>query len=361
LNVARRRLRNQRIAGPKFENAVDVVRWLGAVQAQDYLGSLWAVGLRLRTGTEAAVERAIADRSIVRTWPMRGTIHLVAAEDVRWMLPLMTPRVIAGHARRLQREFELDDPVLARSRAALIRALQGGRQLTRNETYQILEAARVPAGGQRGLHILWRLAQEGLICFGPRAGKQPTFVLLEEWVPAARRLGRDEALADLTRRYFTSHGPATVPDFMWWSGLLATDAAAGLGMAQEHLRKEVVGSRTYWLSSSAPVARIPSGAAYLLPAFDEYTVAYRDRSAVLSPLYAKRADAGHGIAPTMMIEGQVVGTWKRRLSEGSVIVTPKPFTRLKRAETQALAAAARRYGAFLGRPAVLAYRPRSAS
>jgi len=179
-------------------------------------------------------------------------------------------------------------------------------------------------------------------------------VLLEEWVPAATRLERDEALAELARRYFTSHGPATAADFMWWSGLLATDAAAGLALAQEHLTKVVVGSRIYWLSPSAPEGRTPSRAAYLLPAYDEYAVAYRVRSAVLSPLLAKRADAGHGIAPTMILGGQVVGTWKRMVSKGSVIVTPRPFTRLTKTEQRALAEAARRYGAFLDLPAVLA-------
>jgi len=355
LNVARHRLTNQHIASTTFEKPSDVVRWLGAVQAQDYLGSLWAIGLRMQNATEEAIEQALAHRTIIRTWPMRGTLHFVAAADVRWMLELMTPRVVAGHTRRLQQQFDLDDAVLARSREVFVRALQGGKQLARNAMYQALEAAHISAAGQRGLHILWRLAQEGLLCFGAREGKQQTFVLLDEWAPNAKRLERDEALAELAQRYFTSHGPATVQDFMWWSGLVATEALAGLEMVKPHLVQEVIDGQTHWLSSLRPTATDASPTAYLLPAYDEYTVAYKDRSAVLNPVYAKRADSGYGISsPTIVIDGQVVGTWKRTLKKGSVVITPSPFTVLKKAEKHAFTLAARQYGAFLKLPAVLA-------
>jgi len=354
LNVARHRLYHQHIASPTFEKPSDVVGWLGAVQAQDYLGSLWAVGLRMQNATEKAVEQALANRTIVRTWPMRGTLHFVAAADVRWMLKLMTPRVIAGNARRLQQQFDLDEAVFARSREVFVRALEGGRQLSRNAMYQALEAAHISAAGQRGLHILGRLAQEGLLCFGAREGKQQTFVLLDEWAPNAKRMERDEALAEVARRYFTSHGPATAQDFMWWSGLAATEALAGLEMVKSRLVQEVIAGQTYWLSAFVPAAKEASPTAYLLPAYDEYTVAYKDRSAVLNPVYAKRADAGHGISsPTMVSDGQVVGAWKRTLKKGSVVITPNPFTVLKKAEKQAFTLAARQYGAFLELPVVL--------
>jgi hypothetical protein len=343
------RLHNQRVASNSFETPGEVVGWLGAVQAQDYLGALWAVGLRTRSATEGGVEEALADRTIVRTWPMRGTLHFVAAADVRWMLELMTPRILAANAARLRKDYELDEAVLAHSREVFVQALQGGRQLSRNAMYQALEDAGIPAAGQRGLQILWWLAQEGLLCFGAREGKQQTFVLLDEWVPGAKRLEREEALAQLARRYFTSRGPATVQDFTWWSGLAPADAAAGLEAVRSELVHEVISRRTYWFS---PVSiEDHASPAYLLPAYDEYTVAYRDRSAVLRPEHAKRAYSGNGIFyPTMIYDGQVVGTWKRTLAKGSVSVTPNPFGPLKKTQEKAFTKAARRYGAFLELP-----------
>jgi hypothetical protein len=354
LNVAHHRLANQHIAKATFEKPSDVVAWLGAVQAQDYLGALWAVGLRTRNATEQEIEGAIADRTIVRTWPLRGTLHFVAAADVRWILELLTPRIIAGSAGR-RRQLDLDEATFARSKELFVSVLQGGQQLPRDAMYGLLEAAHISTAGGRGLHILWRLALEGILCFGARKGKQQTFALLDDWVPAARTKERDEALAELARRYFTSHGPATLQDFVWWSGLTAADARAGLEMAKPHLAQEVIAGQTYWLSSSLPTGKGSSPPAYLLPAFDEYTVAYKDRSAVLDPLVAERANSRNGIlSPTIVINGQVVGTWKRALKKGTVVITPRPFSLLKKAEKHALTAAAHQYSAFLELPAVLA-------
>lgn len=351
MDIARHRLHNQRIAGAAFTTPGEVVAWLGAVQAQDYLGALWAVGLRMQSAAEADVEQALAGRTILRTWPMRGTLHFVAAADAQWMLELLTPKVLASQAPRLRKEFGLDQAVFARSREALVPALQGGRRLTRKGMYQTLEAAGIATADQRGLHILWWLAQEGLICFGAREGKQQTFVLLDEWAPGGKRLEREEALTELARRYFTSHGPATAQDFAWWSGLAPADAAVGLEMAGPVLAREVVDGKTYWFSAAMASPASASPAAHLLPAYDEYTVAYKDRGAVLAPPYAKRADAGSGIFhPTMILDGQVVGTWKRELSQGSVEIALRPFAPLRKAGTNAFAGAARRYGAFLGLP-----------
>jgi Winged helix DNA-binding domain len=348
--LLRHRLHNQHLAATHFDDPADLVRWLGAVQAQDYLGSLWAIGLRTRAATEKAVERAIAERSIVRTWPMRGTLHFVAAEDARWMLQLMTPRVVAASAGRLEREYGLHEKVLGRSREAITRAMQGGRRLTRDALYRALENARISTAAGRGLHITWRMAHDGLICFGPREGRQQTFVLLDEWVPEAKRKARDEALAELARRYFTSHGPATVHDFAWWSGLLLSDAAAGLAMASGALASVDLADRKYWTAPSAP----PDGSsprAFLIPAFDEYTVAYRDRAAVLEPGHARHADGMDVLRPAIVLNGRVVGTWARTLGRSSVEVDVRPFTRLGTAARRAAAAAARRYAAFLERSA----------
>lgn len=341
-------MRQQRIGHKPFASPAATVRWFGAVQAQDYLGALWAIGLRTRAATELAVERAIAERSIVRTWPLRGTLHFVAAEDARWISTLCAPRTLARNARRLKQEFEIDARLIARSGKVLIDALHDGKGVSRPDLYRRLESARIATGGSRGLHLLWWHAHEGLICLGPRAGKQQTFVLTDEWLPATTRRSRDESLAELARRYFTSHGPATIRDFAWWSGLAAADAEAARESVARELEAVTIEGQTYWQATGTPDARAQAGC-HLLPAYDEYTVAYQDRSAVLSNELAARADSGHGIFhPAIVIDGQVAGTWSRELKKTSVAITCRPFARLDRRQSQALAAAAQRYAQFLG-------------
>lgn len=354
LEVARLRLRNQLLASEPPASPADVARRLGAVQAQDYLGSLWALGLRLPRATEAEVERAVADASIVRSWPLRGTLHFVAAEDLRWMLRLCAPRTVARAAPRC-RQLELDEATFAKSRRVLARALRGGRRLTRPELAAALERAGVHTGGQRLIHLLNRSALDGLTCYAARRGRQFTFALLDEWVPADRVLGRGEALAELAGRYFTSRGPATLRDFVWWSGLATADARAGLEAASPSLSREVFEGETYWLPSSAPPASEDAPAAYLLPAFDEYTVAYRDRGAVLDSSHAPLVNAGGGIlSPVVVVGGRVVGTWKRELKKDSVVISTNLFAPLKASGRRAVDEAAQRYGEFLGLPAALA-------
>jgi hypothetical protein len=346
--VARLRLHHQGIGEGRFKSPADVVRWFGAVQAQDYLGSLWALGLRLPGAREAEVERAVAERSIVRTWPLRGTLHFVAAEDVRWMLELLGARTIARAAGRY-RQLGLDEATFAKSRRVLARALGGGRQLTRPELAAALERGGVATGGQRLIHLLNRSALEGLTCYAARRGKQFTFALLEEWAPAAERLSREEALAELARRYFRSHGPATLEDFVWWSSLTRTDARAGLEAAGPRLQREVVDGRTYWLSPPTATADDARPAAHLLPAFDEYTVAYRDRAAVLHPSHTRQANAaGAVLGPTVLLDGEAVGTWKRTLKKDSVFVETSLWTTLKGRGRSALEEAKQRYGEFVG-------------
>jgi hypothetical protein len=351
LEIAHQRLHNQRLTQPTFEKPGDVVAWLGAVQAQDYLGALWALGLRVRNATEDGVEQAIADKTIVRTWPMRGTLHFVAPADARWMLALLTPRIIAGSARRMQ-QLELDEATIARSKELFARGLEGDRRLTRNEMYQLLEQDGISTAGQRGYHMLARAAQDALICFGAPSGKEQTFVLLDEWAPQAKSLAGEEALAELTRRYFTSHGPATLQDFMWWSGLAAADAKHGLESARTALIQETIDGRVYWLSPQAPGISNPQPTIYLLPGFDEYLLGYRDRSAVLDPAFARQVcPGGNGVFfPTIVIDGRVVGTWKRILKKDKIVMTPSPFYGMSGVEHDAFAEAAERYGAFIGLP-----------
>jgi hypothetical protein len=349
--IALQRLRNQQIAQPAFAHPHDVVAWLGAVQAQDYLGALWAIGLRTPGATEHIIEQALAEKTIVRTWPMRGTIHIVASADVRWMLELLAPRVVQrSTARRAQ--LGLDEAVIARSATVIARALQGGKQLPRNELYALLEREHIATDSSRGLHILGRLAHDGLICFGARAGKQPTFALLHEWAPSAQSLPRDEALATLALRYFTSHGPARVQDFMWWSGLTTKEAKAGLAAAAQ-LEHERIDGQEYYFAQSLPPGPIESQGAFLLPPFDEFLVGYRDRRASLDAHYsALVVPGGNGIFnPVIVIGGRVVGTWKRTLKKDSVVLTFSPFTALREAQRSAITAAAEDYGRFVGKRA----------
>ena len=229
-NLPGLRYRSQLLAGSPFDHPADTVAWFGAVQAQDYASALWAVGQRTLGGTERSVEQALADGRIVRTWPLRGTLHLVAARDVHWLLALLGPRVVARSARRFA-QLGLDERVVERAKHAFVRALAGGARLTRPEMRRVLDGAGVDTSGQRGYHLLWRCAVDGLLCLGPRQGKQHTFVLLDEWVPPGPTWTRDEALAEVARRYAQAHGPATLRDLTWWSGLAAAEARRAVALA----------------------------------------------------------------------------------------------------------------------------------
>jgi len=346
LDIAHQRLYNQHIAMTNFEKPEDVVRWMGAVQAQDYLGALWAVGLRMRNAVAVDIERAMADGVIVRTHPMRGTWHFVTAEDIRWLLTLMAPGRIASNALWYHR-LELDDATFAKSNAVFAQTLEGGKQLTRQELAAALGQAGISTEGLRLTFLLHRAELEGVIGSGARRGKQFTFALLDELVPVSKTLERDEALAELARRYFTSHGPATLQDFVWWSGLIAADARAGLEMVKSEFIQEVIDRRAYWLSPSTITAKVASPTAYLLPPFDEYTVAYKDRSAILDPLDTQQAK--YALGPTIAVNGQIVGTWNRTFKKDAVAITTSPFTSLSEAENQAIAAAIERYSRFVGK------------
>ena len=350
-DIARQRLHNQLISQRTCEKPGDVVEWLGAVQAQDYGAAKWAVGLRLQGATDGAIEQAFASGALLRTHVMRPTWHFVSPADIRWMLALTAPRVNAANAYHYRR-LELDDAIFTRSNAALANALQGGKQLTRPELVSVLKLAGIATDDLlRFTYIMMRAELSGIVCSGARRGKQFTYALLDERAPQARTLDRDEALAQFARRYFTSHGPATLQDFVWWSGLAVADARAGLELVTSQLTHEVVDSQTYWFSTFGPPADDLPQTIYLLPNFDEYTVGYTDRSAVIDASDATKFDTpGNVLNPTIVMDGRVVGTWKRTLKTDAVIITPNLFTPLNEAETRALAIAANRYGTFLGIP-----------
>lgn len=354
LDIARHRLHNQRISKATFKRPDDVVGWLAAVQAQDYAGAKWALGLRLQGATDNVVEQAFARGAILRTHLLRPTWHFVTPADIRWMLALTAPRVHAVNAH-MYRQLELDGAVVKRSHAALAKALQDGQQLTRDELRGVLHQAGIATdSGLRMGYLLMRAELDGVVCSGARRRKQFTYALLEERAPHARLLEREEALAELARRYFVSRGPATVQDFAKWSGLTIADARNGLEAVKTHLRHEVVDGQPYWFSASRPSAKAVSPAAYLLSIYDEYISGYQDRSAIVDARHAAKLWAvGNALSYIIVVDGQIVGTWRRTLRKGEVTIETNIFSRLTKAERRAVAAAADKYGAFLGLPVVL--------
>jgi hypothetical protein len=354
LAIAHQRLHNQHIAGPPLETPAAVVRRLGAVQAQDYAAAKWAVAQRTLSVTDAALDQALADGAILRTHVLRPTWHFVIPGDIHWLLALTAPRVKAAIAY-YDRRLGLDDRLIGRCNAALADALTGGGQLTRPELAAVLTDAGIMADGpdgQRLGHLLMHAELDGVLCSGARRGKQFTYALLEERAPHPRVLTRDDALAELAGRYFTSHGPATLKDFVWWSGLAAADARRGLEFIKPQLVEALVEGQAYWFSPSTPLAKDASPTAYLLSNFDEYTVGYADRSAVYDARHTALLDARGDILShhTVVIDGQIVGTWKRTREKDAVAIELTPFAPLNSAELDALSAAAGRYGAFLNLP-----------
>jgi hypothetical protein len=349
--IREQRLCNQRISRPQGRSPAKIVAWLGAVQAQDYGPAKWAVGLRMSPGvTDKAVDRAVDRGAILRTHVLRPTWHFVTPADIRWMLELTAPQV---HRRMFpyDQQLGLTADVLTRATGIIERALGESGPLTRLELGAHLQRVGLPAKSTRLAHITLHAELEGVICSGPRRDKQSTYALLADRAPGARRLSRDEALAELAGRFFRSHGPATLRDFVWWSGLKSTDAKRALEMNRASAQ-EIEGI-TYWTigrGSGHKPRRKP--AVDLLPIYDEYLVAYRDRQAVPHTLYS--APMFVGVRHALVIDGQVAGTWRTSLSSKGAVAELETPRALTRDEERALARAFRRYRRFLGVPMKLA-------
>lgn len=354
LDIAHARLHNQYITGSPLKEPGEVVSWLGAVQAQDYFGAKWSLGLRLQGTLDDDIERAFNKGAILRTHLLRPTWHFVTPADIRWMLALTAPRVHAANAY-MYRKLELDSAVFKRSSVALTRALQGGLQLTRDEFRRVLQVAGIePVVGLRMAYLLMHAELEGIICSGPRRGRQFTYALLEERVPPARTFEHEAALAELARRYFTSRGPATVQDFAKWSGLAVASARRGLEAVQSQLQHAVVGGQPYWFSADRPVKNAGSPTVHLLSIYDEYISGYKDHTAVMDEEIGEKLVAlGNALGYIIVLDGRVVGAWRRTIGRNAVVIDINLFTRLTNAENQALVVAAHQYGKFLGLPVVL--------
>ncbi len=333
------------------------MRWLGAVQSQDYAGAQWALGQRSAGATGAELDRLFDEGSILRTHVLRPTWHFVHPEDIGWLVGLTGPRVSSGLAGRY-RQLEIDMKVITRAEAAFVRALEGGRQMTRTELGEVLRAARISPEGQRLPHLILAAELASLVVSGPRRGKQHTYALLEERVPKGRALQGMEAIAELTRRYFRSHGPAMLQDFVWWSGLRMADARTAVGLEGPNLGHEVIEGNDYWFDPAAGPVRAASKVAHLLPNFDEFTVAYRRRADVMHPDRDFRPELfafGSVLANVVTIGGRVSGAWRRLVTTRGVRVEVRPLGRLDPADTAAVESAGQRFGRFLERPVELVW------
>src|SRR5688572_2852773 len=352
--IPRYRFHNQHIGRAKFEKPGDVVAWLGAVQGQEYAMAKWGVAQRMTEITDAELDKAFADGDILRTHLLRPTWHFVTPADIRWVLALSAPRVHAVNAF-MYRKLELDSTFFKRSNAVLTKSLQGGKQLTRVELASALQQTGIDTAGELRMgYILMQAELDALICSGARRGKQFTYALLEERVPPVRKLERDEALVELIKRYFTSRGPATMKDFAVWSGLTMADTRRGIEVFKPKLEHEVIDGQAYWFVESVLPAKAASTRAHLLPIYDEYVMGYRDRSAMLGALDYENFNAGSiAFDNLIVINGMLVGSWKRTLSKREVSIETNVNARLTKAEQKAIVEAATQFAKFLGLSPIL--------
>jgi hypothetical protein len=355
IDIIRQRLHHQKLSSTKFKDPAQVVEWLGVVQAQDYAAAKWAVAQRTKGLQDVDLDEALAKGSIIRTHVLRSTWQFVAPKDIRWMLKLTAPRILAQSAGYF-RNSNLDKAIFKRSNAVMVKALQGGRQLTRAELVSTLRKNGV---GNTDLlqftYLLIYAELQGILCSAGRQGKQFTYTLLEEWVPPTKALEHDLALAELAKRYFRSHGPATLKDYIWWSGLTVKDARNGLEMIKSTLEHEVIEDKTYWFDGSTAVKKEKEVRAWLLPNYDEYMVGYTDRSSIYDARYNTKLGARGNFLfnNVIVINGQVAGTWKRTINKTAVTVESSPFFTLSKPEKQAVESAAEQYGIFLDMPVQL--------
>jgi hypothetical protein len=352
-DVATRRLRTQGLAGARFDKPEDVVAWFGAMQSQEYALAKWSIGQRCRRMTEAGVDAAIAAGTILRTHVLRPTWHFVLPTDIRWMQQLTAPRVRAMIAS-YDRELELDDAFVARCSKVIAAALEGGRHLTRVEVSKALGHAGLDLTGRRIGHVMMYAELNALVCSGVPKGKQQTYALVDERVPGTAPLDRDEALAELAKRYFASHGPATAKDFRWWSSLTSADAKRGIEAAAKTLERTDVNARTYWLADPGTISRKGRApAAHLLQCYDECIISYSEsRELMFADARAMPSAVSGTLSPhSILLRGRFAGFWRRVVKANSVSVELRRFRRLARSEEQAVEDAVARYGKFVGMPA----------
>lgn len=348
-NIPHLRLRNQQITSPDFKTVKELAGWMGAMQAQDYNQAKWAIGVRLPHLTEAQIESAFNRGEIIRTHLMRPTWHFVSADDIYWLLEL-TSKQIKSTMKSRNRDLGLTTAVLGKSQEIMAKSLEGNRALSREEIGAHLNQAGISTEGQRLPHILMEAEIDGIVCSGGIQGKKQTYALLAERVPVRKTLAKDESLALLAKKYFTSHGPATLPDFVWWSGLPVSDARKALEMNKAYLISETMGTDTYWFADSIKLPSPPHNPVNLLPAFDEYLISYKNRSAAITHDHHSKAVSNNGIfRPVIVVNGQISGLWKRTIKKDAALIELDHFRPHNQEELCLIEKAAEAFGKFSGK------------
>jgi len=348
VEISKSRLINQHIAGSTFSTPEEVVAWMGAMQAQDYGMAKWGIGVRLPGSTEDQVEAAFNAGLILRTHIMRPTWHLVAAKDLRWMMDLTGPRIKPA-LNANNRLMGLTDAIYSKSHKIIEKALADGSHLTRKQIMKLLQKNNIVTDELRSSHIMYRAEVDGVVCSGARQGKEHTYALYEQRAPKALITDRTEAVSELFKRYITSHGPATLHDFVWWSGLTLSDARVGLEANKGGLDSISKDGKTWWFVSEAGSVKLKKNSVCLLPAFDEYMVSYKDRSASLHHDHFSKAISSNGIfKPIIVVDGKVVGIWRRSVVKGKAVVVPEYFEGVTIPSGATLKRALGGYGRFLG-------------
>ena len=354
--VARARMRSLLLVESPASTCHDIASWFGAMQAQDAGSGAFSLGVRLPEPSQSHVESAFERADVIRTWPMRGTIHVIPAEDARWMLELTGSRSLAAYEGR-RRQLGLDSASADRAVVVLSDALTASARLTRSACLQALRDEGIPTDGQRGYHLLWFAAVQGVICIGPQVGTQQTFTLLDRCAPDQVQLVGDDALTELAYRFFRSHGPAPVTDFAGWSGLTVTAARRGVALNEGRLVSRRHADRDTWLTPDL-AERLDSAdwrqwsVAVALPGFDEFVLGYKDRRIPVGDEGLERiVPGGNGMfRSTVCVDGRAVATWTRTVRRDRVDVAVEAFPGLSAAQQARIAGSYERYTRFVGLP-----------
>ncbi len=348
MDIISLRLASQALTGRKLNTPEEIVSLFGAVQAQDYPASKYSLGIRIKNSTDSLIEKAFNEGKILRTHVMRPTWHFVLPEDIVWLQELTSARVKTQMAS-YNRKLELTDKVFAKSTGIIIKSLEKGNYLSRQQLKKELEKAGINTDVQRLAHIVSWPELDGLICSGPKIGSQLTYALVSERAPTAKKLSREESLARLTFKYFSSHGPAQVQDFSWWSGLSKNEILEGLDLNKERLAQETIDGKNYWYSPDTKVAKTEK--AHMLSIYDEFTIAYKDRTALGGERYVeKMLSSGNALTAVIVINGMIIGNWKRALKKDTAEVTLNLYRELNKKENNLLQKATDEYSAFLKLP-----------
>ena len=349
------RMLNQKLLDSDFKKPERVVKWFVAMQAQELPMVKWAIALRVPGITEVDVDNAFNSGKILRTHIMRPTWHFVLPDDIRWMIELTAPRIHAINASSY-RKFELDTKVLIRTSDIIAKTLEGGNHLERAELQKALAGKKIKVEGIRLAYVMMRAELDAIICSGPRRGNQFTYALLSERAPKARRLSRDEALAELVLRFFTSRAPATVQDFVYWSGLTIKDAKRGVEINDGKLVQKSTNNHHFIFGKNS-IKRVGSDkkspSAFLLPDYDEYGMSYKDRTAM-----SVQIPSGKTLKPVngvktfnhlLLADGAVIGLWQRQVKENLILLRTGTISKLTAAQRKLIDHSVKEYGRFFNR------------